>query len=327
MQSGIEHLTNEFKRSKTYALDHLRRNRSRRSLPYLLRTYASSLCSDPYDRIYGLRGLVEDLDLGHDLTVDYGLSSIQLFEQVTRTYPPQYAQDVGGPLCNALGLDNIRKSFVSEQPEYTTAVRLKASGIITMGEAPLPDPHTHILTQKCMWSTNETLMEGDNLCSFSPMYSVLAEGSPQILVAVRRDTTSIAAFTASADLARIFYTVIELYILTKPDGKAQQPRHASTRTWQNAEAYKEQTADGDDRIVLKLRTQDFLSIKEHFGFARSPTNRTDPADRHTMCDPVSWGDREDDQCTWSWGVGPSVTTLGNIRPEDTRYSVVWNTLV
>ncbi|EPE24620.1 hypothetical protein GLAREA_08473 [Glarea lozoyensis ATCC 20868] len=87
-----------------YVLDEQRRKESvwERRFADLIRSYGSCKCFDIRDRVFGLAGLADDLALD----VDYNLSPIQVFANITRTHSIDFTDDVTYVLYKALGLSS-----------------------------------------------------------------------------------------------------------------------------------------------------------------------------------------------------------------------------
>jgi hypothetical protein len=87
-----------------FVLDEQRRKEweCERRFADLIRSYGSCKCFDIRDRVFGLAGLAKDLVLD----VDYSLSPIQLFANITRTHSIDFTDDITYVLYNVLGLSS-----------------------------------------------------------------------------------------------------------------------------------------------------------------------------------------------------------------------------
>jgi hypothetical protein len=110
-----------------------------RDFPAIFRRFHKSQCSDVRDRVYGIRGLVNDCTI----PVDYSKSCSELLASATRAYP-EFAKDFALPLLMAL--DVLRQAGIQAQTQLEPLVRVmvRERGFIELcGRRPTWNEHPH----------------------------------------------------------------------------------------------------------------------------------------------------------------------------------------
>ena len=253
-------------RSTMLALHRQRTHRIKRDLPEMIRDYRTCRCFDLRDRVFGLLGLVDDFTF----KVDYALSRMELFEQVMRAHPPQFAEDLAQELWAALEVSLEICSPSDLRNTLAIPVRAKECGCITRRAGKLAWSHhpTQILVLNSYHDA--VIDEGETFYSLSSTPVAAARGTGRFLILLRGQRNRHSFSRQSSSAKQISYTVSGTALVFHSADPSIKPLPSFyERPLSGARVFRDIQSFGYGPLTVEISIWDFAAIFSAYGFRLS----------------------------------------------------------